>query len=117
MKGKTITIKNEFSKRALYKYSVLEGKVEGNTLVLSYSKPIFDERGTTLSSCHHEIEIGVIYSGFAKHNPEWVGDATILNKVKYIEAPYIDSFDVRKALFHNRGFKWNREIKKWEKQN
>lgn len=115
MESKKVIIKNEYSRnRHQYKYSVLEGKVIANTLILNFSKPIFDENNKGLSNCHHEIdEIGIVFSGYGKENPHWIGDIKILNNVQYIQSPFVE-YEVRN-LFKEKGFVWNRDIKKWEK--
>jgi len=116
MESKKVIIKNEYSRnRHQYKYSVLEGKVIGNTLILNFSKPIFDENNRGLNNCHHEIdEVGVVFSGYAKENPHWVGNIEILDKVQYIQSPFVE-YEVRN-LFKEKGFVWNREMKKWERK-
>jgi hypothetical protein len=97
-----------------FKYTVLECIDKDGGVVIQYASPVWkgDYNPRKQNACEMSVDDGVIYSGYAKHDFEWLGDCEeMVRNANWIKGR---TYDIKEEL-KEMGFAWNREEGQYER--
>ena len=101
-----------------FKYTVLEAieveKESRKGIAFDYAKPYYKNfRKGKMNDCEMNIEMGCVFSGYAKKRFEWVGEViNSLTKADFVEGK---TFYIKEEI-KKLGFVWNANSRRWERE-